>query len=289
MLISVIVPTFNRLKLLVRCVGALQAQTVPAADYELIVVDDGSLDGTRSWLEQQTGLRAVFVPHRGPAAARNAGVRSARGEIVAFTDDDCTAAADWLESLRYALQGHAAAGGRVVNAVAGNLLAETAQSIVDVLGEELNGDMRNGGMLTANNIAYRRNTFEAAGGFDERYKVGGEERDLNYRLWRQKARLVFSPQAIVYHHADPSVGSFLKQQFSYGRGARRFYRLSPPPARLPRPFYGRLFRSIGRDRPAIQRAAMVAALAASQGAVFLGYISRLKTGRPVLKWDSEAK
>jgi len=275
MLISVIVPTFNRLKQLVRCVGALQAQTVPAAEYELIVVDDGSLDGTRGWLEQQTGLWAVFVPHRGPAAARNAGVRCTRGDIVAFTDDDCTAAADWLESLVCALRDYDAAGGRVINAVPANLLAETAQSIVDVLGEELNGDMQNGGMLTANNIAYRRATFEVAGGFDEQYKVGGEERDLNYRLWRQKARLVFSPKAIVHHHADPSVGSFLRQQFSYGRGARRFYHLSPPPARLPRPFYGRLFRSVGRGRPAIQRMAMVAALAASQSAVLFGYISPL--------------
>ena len=273
MRISVIVPTFNRLELLVRCVGALQAQTVPPADYELIVVDDGSLDGTRSWLQQQAGVRAVFVPHQGPAAARNAGVRCARGDSLAFTDDDCTAAADWLESLVRTLQDHDAAGGRVINALPANLLADTAQSIVDMLGEELNGDMRNGGMLTANNIAYRRNTFEAVGGFDERYTVGGEERDLNYRLWQQKARLVFSPQAIVHHHADLSLRCFLRQQFTYGRGACRFYRLSPPPARLPRPFYGRLFRAIGRDRPAIQRAAMLAALAASQFAVFCGYFS----------------
>jgi glycosyltransferase involved in cell wall biosynthesis len=280
MLISVIVPTFNRLKLLVRCVGALQAQTLPPADYELIVVDDGSRDGTRSWLEQQAGLRAVFVPRQGPAAARNAGVRCARGQSVAFTDDDCTATADWLESLAYTLQDHDVAGGRVINAVPANLLAETAQSIVDLLGEELNGDMRNGGMLTANNLAYRRNTFEAAGGFDERYTVGGEERDLNYRLWRQKARLAFSAQAIVRHHADPSLRRFLTQQFTYGHGARRFYRLSPPPARLPRAFYGRLFRSIGRDRPATVRAAMLAAMAASQCAVVFGYIW---SDRPVIK------
>ena len=274
MLISVVIPTFNRLSSLVRCIAAQRAQTASAAAArEWIVVDDGSRDGTWAWLQQQPDLRSLHVAHCGPAAARNAGVRIARGEVVAFTDDVCTAEPGWLECLARSIADHDVAGGQVRNAITANLLAETAQAIVAVLSEELNVDMRNGGMLTANNLAYRKTAFEAAGGFDERYTVGGEERDLNYRLWLRHARLVFSPGAIVNHHSDPTLSCFLRQQFAYGRGARRFYQLSPPPARLSRNFYRRLFRSIGRDRPAAQRALMLAALAASQAAVFSGYLA----------------
>jgi len=273
MLVSVVIPTFNRLSALERCIAALRAQTASGDACELIVVDDGSRDGTWAWLQQQPDVRLLRVPHCGPAAARNAGVRYALGQVVAFTDDDCTAQPDWIECLMHSMESCDVAGGRVRNAVPANLLAVTAQAIVDGLSEELNGEMRNGGMLTANNLAYRKSIFEAAGGFDERYTVGGEERDLNYRLWLGRARLVFNPQAIVNHHSDPSPACFLRQQFMYGRGALRFYHLSPPPARLSRHFYRRLFRSIGRDHPPLQRALMLAALATSQAAVFCGYVA----------------
>jgi glycosyltransferase involved in cell wall biosynthesis len=273
MLVSIVVATFNRMESLVRCVRSLQAQKMRPADVELVVVDDGSRDGTRHWLQQQADLQTVLMPHGGAAAARNAGVRCSRGEIVAFTDDDCTAAPGWLESLVCALREHDVAGGQVINAVPTNLLAESAQAIIDRIGEEVNGDMRNGGMLTANNVAYRRANFEAAGGFDERYTVGGEERDLNYRLWLQKARLTFAPHAVVQHHANPTLGRFLCQQFIYGRGARRFYRQVPRPAPLPLSFYRHLFRSFGQGRPAAHRTAMATALLASQCAVICGYMA----------------
>ncbi|MEP7199684.1 MAG: glycosyltransferase [Chloroflexota bacterium] len=264
--ISVIVPTFNRVAALARCLDALRAQTLPRAQYELIVVDDGSMDGTSDWLGQQGDVCVVRTAHRGAAAARNAGARAALGDALAFTDDDCVAPSDWLCCMSDALNGYDVVGGRIVNAARDNVFAATAQVILDALMDELNANLRNGGMLTSNNIAYRRAAFETAGGFDERYTVGGEERDLNYRLWRSGARLCFAPHVVVQHHASPTMRQFLAQQFAYGRGAYRFYHQTPPPARLPLAFYRRL--SARAHGPA-----QLACLFLSQCAVVCGYLS----------------
>ncbi len=105
---SVVVPTFRRATQLARCIDALAAQRSPS--FEIIVVDDGSADGTtqsvlRDARHVAAGLRALtHAENRGPAAARNTGLAAARGEIVAFTDDDCEPEPSWLAELVRALE-----------------------------------------------------------------------------------------------------------------------------------------------------------------------------------------
>jgi glycosyltransferase involved in cell wall biosynthesis len=97
-LISAVVPTFNRIATLRQTLTALAAQDYP--DYEIIVVDDGSSDGTGDVVTREfPAVRYVRQPNRGPAAARNVGIRAALGDIVAFTDDDCLPPVDWLSRL----------------------------------------------------------------------------------------------------------------------------------------------------------------------------------------------
>lgn len=273
MQVSIIVPTFNRAASLARCIAALRAQRFPRAQYELIVADDGSTDGTASWLSQQTDLRVIRLAHAGPAAARNAGARLAQSAVLAFTDDDCIVPSSWLCDLLAALDGQDVVGGRIVNAEPANLYAETAQAIVDALVDELNGELQNGGMLTSNNIAYRRAVFEAVGGFDERFTIGGEERDLNYRLWRRGARLRFAPQIVVQHIVNLSLRRFLKQQFNYGRGAYLFYHQAPAPERLASSFYKRLLTQARQQPTTARRAAYLTCLFLAQCAVLCGYTS----------------
>jgi glycosyltransferase involved in cell wall biosynthesis len=87
MLFSVVIPTYNRLKLLQRTLASVRRQS--HADYEIIVVDDGSTDATREWLASNSGsIRVVQESNRGPGAARNVGAREARGKYVAFLDSD---------------------------------------------------------------------------------------------------------------------------------------------------------------------------------------------------------
>src|SRR5512136_1080752 len=89
--ISVVIPTYNRRALLTRTLPTVLAQTLPAEEYEVIVVVDGSTDGSAAWLRGLTPtvtLRVLEQPNQGPGAARNAGIRAARGRVVLLLDDD---------------------------------------------------------------------------------------------------------------------------------------------------------------------------------------------------------
>lgn len=95
---SVVIPTYNRAATLRQTLTALMAQDYP--DYEIIVVDDGSTDDTRAMIAREfPQVRYIYQQNRGPAAARNRGIAHARGEIIAFTDDDCVPPRDWLARL----------------------------------------------------------------------------------------------------------------------------------------------------------------------------------------------
>lgn len=98
MRISVVIPARNSAETIGLCIEALLAQSTARGEYEVIVVDDGSTDGTAAIAEGE-GTRVLSQPHHGPAAARNLGLREARGEIVLFTDADCIPTSTWIEEM----------------------------------------------------------------------------------------------------------------------------------------------------------------------------------------------
>ena len=97
-MISVVVPAYNAREAIAECLEALLHQTVPRDRYEVIVVDDGSSDGTAE-VVRPYGVKLLQQANQGPAAARNLGVAHAQGEIILFTDADCAPHADWIEQL----------------------------------------------------------------------------------------------------------------------------------------------------------------------------------------------
>src|SRR5437868_8294692 len=106
--ISVVIPTFNRLEVLVEVLQALEFQQ-GAPSFEVVVVDDGSSDGTGGWLRSRTfnlPLRVLSQENRGPAAARNTGVAVAQGQWVAFLGDDTVPSPGWLAAHREAHRRH---------------------------------------------------------------------------------------------------------------------------------------------------------------------------------------
>src|SRR5437867_3641156 len=134
MTISVIVPTHNRVALLQQNVESLLRQDF--TDREIIIVNDGSTDGTDRYLSTlETSAKIVYVrqDNQGPAAARNAGIKVARGRYVAFTDDDCVVPARWLARIVAVFEsgGYDFVGGVVRNCVRNNIYSELSQDIVN--------------------------------------------------------------------------------------------------------------------------------------------------------------
>src|SRR3989338_8907553 len=114
---SIVVPTYNRKDKVMECIESLERLDYPKRKFEVIIMDDGSADGTFHLLRKRKSkivLRVFHSQHRGPAAARNIGIRKSRFEIVAFTDDDCTVPKNWLKRLAEVYRKHgeiAGAGG----------------------------------------------------------------------------------------------------------------------------------------------------------------------------------
>jgi glycosyltransferase involved in cell wall biosynthesis len=210
MRVSVVVPTYRRPELLGRCLEALAAQDFDRASFEIIVADDAVSEATCRQVEGWAGrcpvpLRYITVATtRGPAGARNAGWRSARGEIIAFTDDDCIPGPGWLTAGLAAFSPNAdAATGRVVVP----LPAEPTDYQRNESGLE-------GARFVTANCFVRREALEAVGGFDERFTAAWrEDSDLHFSLLRAGRRIATAPGAIVVHPVRPAPwGISLRQQ-----------------------------------------------------------------------------
>lgn len=278
---SVVVPTFRRADRLRACLAALADLDHP--DYEVVVVDDGSpepMEPVAAPFADRLSLTVHRQPNSGPAAARNAGAHRARGDFLAFTDDDCAPRPDWLRRLETPLTDHPGAmvGGATVNAVAGNRFSAASQDLVSYIYEYYR-DEAGGGFLASNNLAVPAEAFRAMGGFDTTYpRPGGEDRELCDRWLREGGEILHAPDAVLdhFHHLDAR--SFWRQHVNYGRGAYQFHvqrartageRVHVEPAR----FYLDLLRYPFRERPVGEAAAVSALLVVSQVANAAGFFS----------------
>lgn len=250
--ISVIVPTRNRPQQLDECLTALSEQSLARSHFEVIVVDDGSNPALAVDLEAfQLSGRVVRQPCQGgAAAARNAGMRAARGRAIAFTDDDCRAARDWLARLLTRLDdsGDMLIGGRVVNALSGNVYAATSQLIHELAYAHHNENGRGARFFASNNMAAPADSLVRLGGFDPAFSTASEDRDLCAR-WRESGReLMYAPEAEVAHAHYLTLARFWTQHFRYGRGAWRYH------ASLRRRGHGSFARDLGFHARFLRRA-----------------------------------
>jgi GT2 family glycosyltransferase len=226
-----------------RCLDALEAQTV-ADQLEVVVVDDGSI-APRAVAEALNGharMRLIRERGGGPAAARNAGVRAARGSLLCFTDDDCEPHADWVERMVEALEaGTDAAAGTTISA--GGVLTEASEITAHAPTRASTPEGTDLPFAPSNNLACTRAVLEAVP-FDETYPfAAGEDRDWCARLLSAGFTLRSQPAAQVVHHQALTLGRFLRQQARYGEGAYRFRRLGDVHRPLePLTFYAALIR-----------------------------------------------
>jgi GT2 family glycosyltransferase len=223
--ISVVMPTFERRESLARTLHGLERQTYPVTDFEVVVVDDGSTDGTLSWLATASTpfrLRPIGQVHGGPAAARNRGVAEARGALIVFVDDDVAPDAGLLAAHA---QAHAAAADSVV---IGPMLPpdgwprpawirwEEAKLAVEYEAMRSGRYACTPRQFFTGNASLARSRFIAAGGFDHGFGRA-EDVELGYRLRDVGMRFVFEPRARVWHYARRTFASWRRTPYEYGR------------------------------------------------------------------------
>lgn len=229
---SIIVPTYNRKMTLRQTLAALVARDYP--DYEIIVVDDGSTDGTSGMIAAEfPSVRYMRQSNRGPAAARNAGIRAATGEVIAFTDDDCVPPRDWLTRLTdgYVRYPQAAGVGGYLEAPADllqhNWLAQYEYHISHVIYAAGDREYLGGFECPAggtNSMSYKRSVLIAIGGFDDSFPyAAGEDADLKWRICQRGYQLLYLPIKVI-HLQSYTWQTFRKQQITHGRGAIHFDR-----------------------------------------------------------------
>ncbi len=227
--VSVVVPTLSRPGPLISCLDALAAQSYPRERYEVIVVDDGGRDPLDELIHRYVDTLSITLLHQanaGPGAARNAGAVRARGELIAFTDDDCEPTSDWLAAFARA---HletpmALLGGCILNSRPDNLYAETSQVVLETVYAHYNRDPEDAKFFASNNFALPAAGFRILGGFEAAFRVASEDRDLCDRWRWQGHRLRYVPEAVVRHAGRQTLLAFLRQHFNYGRGAHQYHR-----------------------------------------------------------------
>lgn len=217
--VSVIVPVYNNARTVAACVHSVLANTYP--DYEVVVVDDGSDDGTADIVAAIEGCRLLRLEaNRGVSVARNHAVANSDGRLLLFTDGDCTVASDWIERWVAAHERAVAADSRTAGgtgslAVCGNYWQRA--DVFALFGYHVSGPPRAlRGLITANSILERA-AFDDVGGFDETLRRE-EDRDLGLRLVRAGHTLRYHPDIPVRH--DPiraNLAHFVRYNFHLGR------------------------------------------------------------------------
>lgn len=197
--ISVVVPHFDDLANLDKCLSALERQTVPADQFEIVVADNNSSCG-RLQVEQTIAGRAllVSVSERGAGPTRNGGAAAARGQVLAFTDSDCVPEQNWLAEGMAALADYDFVGGKVIVSVADEGHVTPTEAFEKVFAFDFETYINRKGFAGSGNLFVPRTVFGAVGGF----RTGvSEDVDWSRRAVAKGYRLGYAPAAMVAHPA----------------------------------------------------------------------------------------
>lgn len=235
--VSIVIPTYNRKPILEKCLRALQVQKLSAASasgYEVVVVDDGSTDGTWEFLaeckDEFPHLRSFQQQHQGPAAARNLGIKQAQGDIIVFIDSDLVVTENFLQAHVDALkQGqkklksdHFFTYGAVINTCNFHNPTSEPYKITDF----------SAAFFATGNVAIPKHWLEKAGLFDTRFQLyGWEDLELGVRLKKLGLKLIKCPAAVGYHWHPPfsleQIPRLIDKEIQRGRMGVLFYQKHP--------------------------------------------------------------
>ncbi len=212
-MVSFVIPTYNSERTLGKCIESVMSQKVKK---EVIVVDDGSTDGTENLMKKFGKTVKYFrYENRGPASARNVGLAKGKGEYIAFVDSDVTLPKGWSEKALRLLKSSGAAG------VGGPGMSRdkgvVAKSLNVLLYGETAGREHDVTSIATMDVIYKRVAIGDMK-FDESFtSSSGEDPDFNFRLVKKGYRLLFSPDMWVQHDHPTSIMGIIKKWYNYGR------------------------------------------------------------------------
>jgi glycosyltransferase involved in cell wall biosynthesis len=223
-LVSVIIPARNEGRTIARLVETIRLQAPAGWDVEVVVMDDGSTDGTPE-AAREAGARVLELADGAgggnPAVARNRGARAAAGDPLVFLDADCLPAPGWLGRLLDAHDAGAAVAGGSLDLPAG--LEPMARcdyycGWYHVHSRRPGGDVPN---HPPGNLSVRRAAFLATGGFTEQQPIAYAHEELAWQaeVRRSGGRIVFDPRAVVYHYNRPGFRNLLRRNYRWGYSA----------------------------------------------------------------------
>jgi cellulose synthase/poly-beta-1,6-N-acetylglucosamine synthase-like glycosyltransferase len=209
-MISIVIPSYNSERTIAKTLKSLLNQDYEGK-YEIIVVDS-STDKTPE-IVSKFPVKLIRQKPKGPAAARNLGVRKAKGEIVVFIDSDCIAPRNWLRNLLKPFSD------KTIVAVSGTYRTKNKESIIArFAGYEIEHrhermkKLETIDFVGGFNCAYRKDVFLKFGGFDTKF-IQSEDGELSYKIAKKGHKIKFNPSAYVYHYHPDSLTKFLKQKF----------------------------------------------------------------------------
>lgn len=209
---SVVIPAYNAEKTIAKCLESLQGQS--SRDFEIIVVDDGSKDRTAEIAKGFSRARVFREKNAGPAVARNNGAKKALGEIIVFTDSDCVADKNWLKEMLEPFKDAKIAGvqGRYKSRQK-ELVARLIQLEIEQRYEKMKR-RKSIDFIGTYSAAYRKSVFAEMHGFDTSFPIAsGEDTDLSFRMSKAGYKMVFKPEAIIFHTHPTSLWKYLKVKY----------------------------------------------------------------------------
>jgi glycosyltransferase involved in cell wall biosynthesis len=217
--ISVIVPVYNAEKTITLTLSSILKQKC-SYPYEIIVVDDGSTDSTAKIVEKCIAtannpktVRLIKSPHKGPAAARNTGVKKANGDIILFVDSDCVANEKWISSMVDTLsqdESVVAVGGTYRTLNTGSMTARFVGCDIAYRHNHMNKLVDHIGTFSA---AFRKEALLKVGLFDEFFtQADSEDTDISYRLIALGYKLAIQPEGWVLHHHPSTAYQYIRRQ-----------------------------------------------------------------------------
>ncbi len=219
MRISLVIPAYNGASTLSALLDSVEAQDLPADQFEVILVDDGSTDRSADVARRYPRLQLMTQENRGPGAARNCGTRAAEGDIIAYTDADCILPPDWLEKHVRLHEQYPELDGLCGGVGPARCLPYGSSVLADHLCSWFNAhnhlSERTPEYLWSANMSIKRRVVESGIGWSER-RVTGEDVDFSKKMAARGMKLRFFPMHGLTHVDRATLGGFLRHQYNWG-------------------------------------------------------------------------